>query len=138
MKRKGFALVELLIVLSIIAMMFFIVASNYDVWKNNVKVKEAAYQLASDLDRQRTHSKRFNNEHKFVLANDGKSYTLNGKQKIVTEGITIVGPNEPLTFYPPYGIVDKPLQIFEVRLDANAAIETGVRVVGIVGKVIVE
>lgn len=135
---KGFSLVESLIVLAVIGTLLAVMMPNYQNWRERTRLKEATTQFASDLDKQRSETKRLNTQHQMSLASDGKSYTLTGVTKLVPEGITITGSGVPVIFNPPYGTVTLPLNSFTVSLDYKQAISMTVRVIGIVGKVILE
>jgi prepilin-type N-terminal cleavage/methylation domain-containing protein len=138
MTRRGFGLIESLIVISVVGILLTILVPNFQRWRATTAVKEAATQFASDLDKQRSESKKLNVQRQVVMASDGKSYSLNGVSKPMPEGLTLTGSTTPVSFNPPYGTVTTPVQSFSIKLDSRPDIETQVRVVGIVGKVILE
>jgi len=148
LKRSGFTLLEILVVLAVVGVLLGLATPSYLRWRANSITNEAALQFASDIERTRTEAKRRNTRMRIELASGtaAKGYlridlTSGARTSIsLPRGVRLerLGESMGATFFPPYGTTDAPLRSFAVRWHNDAAITRTIRVVGVTGKVIVQ
>jgi type IV pilus assembly protein PilA len=117
--KLGFSLVEMLIVLAVLGILMGIGTPSYFRWRASTAVRQAAVQLAQDIDGQRSEARRSNSATTVVVSSN--SYSLGAVSKSVPAQVTLqADSSSPISFEPPYGTTST------------------VRVVGVTGKVIVQ
>lgn len=141
MDKRGFSLLELLIVCAIIGILSAVAATNFTDATRRARVSEASAQLVADLQRARSSSQRFNQNSSLRIAStSATSYTLTiGTQTPITRTLPAntrvsVG-NAPLTltYRAPFGEMDISNPVLTVRTEG--AKSRDVRVLGVTGKV---
>lgn len=141
LKRKGFSLIEALLVLAVLGIILAIGTPNYLRWRASTAVKQAAAQLAQDLDKQRSEARRINQDRQLSFSVDANTYTANGVTKSLPSGVALQSASDTsLRFLAPHGTTttDKALRSYTLSWTNNGEIQRTVRVVGITGKVIVQ
>jgi len=140
--KQGFTLLELLIVTAIVGVIFAGSLGHYQNFRIRSLVQESAQQIATDLEKERFASQRFNEERGLVVdTNNPYQYELNGVTKYLPSGIelTKAGRSKSVTFYPPYGTTGASERTFLIswknRPDRYYRF---IRVVGVTGKVIIQ
>lgn len=140
MNRKGFSLIELLLVIAIIGIISAVVAPTFIRARDRARVSEVASQLVADLERARSSSRRSNKDAAVAWTN-GSGYTLTSNGQTFTRtfpsGVTVTMPNaSPITYKAPLGertAVD-PLE-FTVGRTGKTDVSETVAVLGVTGKV---
>jgi len=139
---SGFTLLELLIVTAIVGVVIAGSLGQYQNFRIRSIVQEAAQQIATDLEKERFASQRFNEERGLVVdTNNPYQYSLNGITKYLPSGIelTKAGRSKSVTFYPPYGTTGASERTFLVSWkNRPERYYRFVRVVGVTGKVIIQ
>ncbi len=166
MRRQGFTLIEVLIVIAIIGILAAIGIVNLSRWRATSAVMEGAQQFAQAVSKTRTEAKRTNACRQISLA----AYTDSNTQYQVKEysgaecstatgtvpptrtytmppGTRLVRTNSTgavsttavlISFRPPYGTTDSSPDNFEVRWTANTDIRRTLRITSIFGKVVIK
>lgn len=135
--RQGFSMIEIVIVLAVLAILIAIATPNYQRWRANVQVQQMAQQLAQDISQQRSEARRTNTSKALTVATN--QYSLNGRTVTMPSTISLTPDTlAALTFAPPYGSSSSPLRTFTLTWKSNSTIERKVRVVGVMGKVIIQ
>jgi prepilin-type N-terminal cleavage/methylation domain-containing protein len=136
--RRGFSMIEIIVVMAILTILMSIAMPNYRRWRANVQVRQAAEQLAQDINKQRSEARRTNSTR--TISFGSNSYTLNGSTYAMPSTIVFepVDSTTDLSFQSPYGTSTEPLRTFKIRWANDSSIEHTVRVVGVMGKVIIQ
>jgi type IV pilus assembly protein PilA len=135
--RRGFTMIEIIIVLAVLAILLAIATPNYQRWRASVQVQQMAQQLAQDISKQRSEARRTNTSKTLTVASN--QYSLNGNTITMPSTISLTpDASTSLTFAPPYGSSGSPLRTFTLTWKSNTSIERKVRVVGVMGKVIIQ
>lgn len=143
--RRGFSLLEVLIVLGVLGVLLALVAPNYFRWRIQAHLDETARSLAWTLQQARAEAKRSNSSRCVkVFQNGWASGTdcsdLNTPSTTLKEiAISTNYANTPpltIVFHPPYGTTDAPLKKFTLT-HPRTQLQRSVHVVGVIGKVIV-
>ncbi len=79
LNKKGFSLVELLIALTIATILMAVAVPLFSQWSDNLKYKEAAWGISSQLRLARQMAVSNNNEY-------GVAFKVGGKQYVLTQG----------------------------------------------------
>lgn len=143
--KKGFSLLEILIVLAVLGVLLALATPNYLRWRTQAQLEEAARSLAWTFQQARAEAKRTNSSRCVKVFQNGwasgaSCSDLNGPSATLT-GIAIstnYANTPPLTvvFHPPYGTTDAPLKKFTLT-HQRTQLQRSVHVIGVVGKVIV-
>ncbi len=138
--RQGLSLTETLLLLAVIGILIGFATPNFLRWRAATTVKQAAVQLATDIDNERTTVRRTNVASTVLLNAGTDSYTIDGVSKTLPSNVDLQTSTATLTFEPPYGTTDTTtnLRSFTVSWQNDNSITRVVRVVGITGKVIVQ
>lgn len=150
--KSGYSLLEVLIVLAIIGGLAGIGVMNYVGWRNNSVVRDAATQIAQDIERVRSDAKRLNTTRQLFAASgnsyqirDGNNTVLStrslpaGAQIAQVAQDTSAQASISLAFTAPYGTQSTAASWYDivVRSVSNASTTRTVRVIGPLGKVII-
>ena len=140
MDKRGFSLLELLIVCAIIGILGAVAARTFTDATRRARVNEASAQLAADLQRARSSSQRFNQNSSLTIATtSATSYTLTIGAQITTRTlppntqVTVKSAPLILTYKAPFGEMGASNPILTVRTEG--AKTRDVRVLGVTGKV---
>lgn len=141
-RNTGFSLLELLVVIAILGIIVSASLGSYQDFRIRSVIREAAQQVAADINKERFSSERFNEERTMVVdLKNPNQYILTGVSKSLPQGIelTKAGRSKSVTFYPPYGTTGASERTFLVTW-ANRPEQyyKFVRVVGVTGKVIIQ
>ncbi len=141
-KSYGFSLLELLIVTAIISVLLVGSLGYYQNFRIHSLVNEAAQKVASDLEKERFESERFNEERTLSIdSNTPEQYLANGVTQYLPNGIALTkaGRSKSVTFYPPYGTTSASERSFLVSWkNQPERYYKYIRVVGVTGKVIIQ
>ena len=141
-QNLGFSLLELLIVVAIIGVVSAGSIGHYQNFRIQSIIREATQQVATDIEKERFASERFNEERGLVVdLNNPNQYILNGITKYLPKGIelTKAGRSKSVTFYPPYGTTGASERTFLVAWkNKPERYYRFIRVVGVTGKVIIQ
>ena len=141
MDKRGFSLLELLIVCAIIGILGAVATTTFTAATRRARVNEASAQLAADLQRARSSAQRYNQNSSLNIATtSATSYTLTiGAQAPITRTlppntqVTVKTAPLIMTYTAPFGEMDISNPILTVRTDG--AKSRDVRVLGVTGKV---
>lgn len=141
--RAAFTLLEVLVVLTILAILLALGVPSYARWRASLTVQEAAQQFARDIDRTRTEAKRYNDTRTIAIPPEGgTSYTRSGSSILLPPGTRIaLAPdftNAAIAFFPPYGTADILAHQFEVSSTTYPSITRTVRVTSLFGQVVIK
>ena len=139
---QGFSLLELLIVVAIFGVVIAGSLGHYQNFRIQSLIRESSQQVATDLEKERFASERFNEERGLVVdLNNPNGYILNGVTKYLPKGVemTKAGRSKSVTFYPPYGTTGAAERTFLISWSNRPErYYRFVRVVGVTGKVIIQ
>lgn len=140
MRRNGFTLLEVLVVIAILGILMGIVFSTLSASRARALVRDTAQKIGSDLSRARSSSQRRSQDSSLTLAGDGRSYTLSLSGTTTTQtlpdGITVqsIGSSPTvITYKAPFGELGSSSgSIWQVSRN-NTSIY--IKVIGVTGKV---
>lgn len=144
---SGFTLIELLVVILIIALLATVVVGGISKQIMNSRLKEAASQVAGDIERMRSGAIRTSQDSSMTIAPDGKTYTVSvggvSQQAALPDGVVLQinysGNNTTVNitkfgYSAPYGTVSA--MDLKIKLTApNTNYESGFGLMGVTGKV---
>lgn len=141
-RASGVTLVEMLIVLAIIGVICTIGYVNMRSWVLSNRVREAASQVTTDLERLRSNAWKTSADRTLTLGTGGTSYTLNlnGVPSSVTlphgaRMALVNGSGSVLTYTAPYGEYQATSRTITVTVPGASKTAT-LYIVGVTGKVI--
>ena len=137
-RSGGFSILELLVVLAVVGILFAIATPSYLAWQVRTSTREAAVQLARSIDRARIDTKRTGVSitvsatelDPFVFVVDGTDQSL--------PSLVEVTSTSSVSFNPPYGTQEEAEVEFRIVSTRDASVGRTVRVVGVLGKVVIE
>lgn len=136
MRAIGLTLLETLVALGVLTLLLGLGGFFWQGLRQEMQLREAAAQLATDLNRARAEARR-RSEAWEVRISSGSEYWLGPQGSLsnrqLPHGARIVGSGT-FTFSAPYGLLDVPDRSFQVELNGRRA---WVNVVGVTGKVVV-
>lgn len=145
MRRRGFTLVELLMVVAIIGIITLIATFLFTRLSDRSRVRQGATELAAALRQARSDAQRYNQNVVFTLTNSTTytvvrgTTTLTYKAPTATQ-IAIVATGVPttVTYLAPYGEVSftGAAPAYRVSVSSSGALPAVVGVVGVTGKVV--
>lgn len=137
--RRGFSMIEILVVLAVLGILIAIATPNYRRWQAEVQVRQVTEQFVQEINKQRSEAKRTNTNRSISF--EANAYTPNGGTTITMPSTIVFQPQDStasLSFQSPYGTSNEPLRTFKIRWANDPSIERTVRVVGVMAKVIVQ
>ena len=145
MKRAGFTLLEILVVLAIIAIIAGIFATSLIRNIRAAELREAATNVASDLRRARSLAQRGSVDQVISWGpGEVKSYLVSGKETHLLNNVRVSCHSgcgsavSSLTYQAPFGELSRPQgYVFRFTSPMNGITPVDVKVVGVTGKVIV-
>jgi prepilin-type N-terminal cleavage/methylation domain-containing protein len=134
--KKGFTLLELLIVLAILAVLLGIAVNNYQRYRSRLELEQAQQVFVQTLNRARSDAKRLSQNQTITWT--GELLTIGEREVVLSEssGVTLVkitGANT-LTYTAPYGRVAS-VGEYEFELQGRGDLTSKVYVYGVTGKV---
>ena len=145
--KRGFSLLELLIVLAILGLLLGLGFPSFLRWRAQAELDEAARALAQAFQYARAEAKRANAERCVRVWREGfaigancdtlSASTHRFSQVEVSESNYSSFPHLDVTFKPPYGTTDAPLKKFTLRHTRYSQLTRNVHVIGVIGKVVV-
>ena len=145
--KRGFSLLELLIVLAILGLLLGLGVPSYLRWRAQAELDEAARALAQAFQYARAEAKRANAERCVRVWREGfaigancdtlSASTHRFSQVEVSESNYSSFPPLDVTFKPPYGTTDAPLKKFTLQHTRYSQLTRNVHVIGVIGKVVV-
>jgi type IV pilus assembly protein PilA len=135
--KKGFTLIEILIVLAVVGILLAIGSINLVAYQRRLNIEQATTQVATDLSRARMDARRTNQTIEFIANEDQATYEYGpvGDRRTVNlpEGISFVaGLN--VSFNPPYGVLNLPNSFLQMSgYDQTRQ----VNLIGVMGKVVI-
>jgi type II secretion system protein H len=82
---KGFTIIEMMIVLAIIGVILTVAAPNFNAYRQNTNLKEAARDISSDISLYRQRAVAENRGYRINFSASANSYTI--QQETVTNGV---------------------------------------------------
>ena len=146
--KRGFSLLEFLIVLGILGFLLGLTVPNYLRWRAQAQLDEAARSLAWAFQQARAEAKRTNSSRCMKVFTSPKVGWASGTNcdnlsspTFTLSGVTITTNHSStpviITFYPPYGTTDAPLKKFTLKHERYTDLTRSVHVIGVTAKVVV-
>ena len=147
--RRGFSLLEFLIVLGILGFLLALATPNYLRWRAQAQLDEAARSLAWTLQQARADAKRTNATRSVRVYTSPPGWAVGNNCASLSpseptfklSGLTLITNYSPtpvdVVFTPPYGTTDAPLKKFTLKHARYADLTRSVHVIGVTGKVVV-
>lgn len=132
--RRGLSLLELLIVLAVFGILAAIGVVALLHYRDTVALKQAAAQVATDLEHARSLARRTSVSQEFSAADGAHTYTISGQTYTLPPGVTFAEGQEHISFTAPYGTTSASPKSLELQ---NRGGKIHVNVLGIGGKVVV-
>ena len=82
---KGFTIIEMMIVIAIIGVILTVAAPNFNAYRQNTNLKEAARDISSDISLYRQRAVTENRGYKITFSAAANTYTI--QQETVTNGV---------------------------------------------------
>jgi prepilin-type N-terminal cleavage/methylation domain-containing protein len=142
MRRAGFTLLEILIVLAVLGIVFSIGFVNLRGWVLSNSLQEGASQVGADLERLRSSAWRNNTDGILRVGAGGSSYTLilSGSSSVQTlpSGVSVsAGSTGDITYTAPYGeLGEATSRELTLNVAGDSSRELKLYLVGVTGKVI--
>lgn len=145
--KRGFSLLEFLIVLGILGLLLTLTTPTYLRWRAQAQLDEATRSLAWAFQQARAEAKRtnatrcvkvFSNPAGWAVGQDCASLSQ-PTQTLPNLNISTNHPSFPVSvpFTPPYGTTDAPLKKFTLSHTRYPNLTRSVHVIGVIGKVVV-
>lgn len=146
MRRGGFTLLEVLVVIGVLGILLAVGVPSYLNWLASVQVQGAAVSLAQQIHRVRTEVKRAalptaGTQPQLQVATTSGSGTFTAGGRTVTLDGATIQTTGTLTFQAPYGtlaLTSSLPQTFTLRSTRNTSKTRTVRVISVLGKVVVQ
>lgn len=141
MRRAGFTLLEVLIVLAVLGIVFAIGFVNLRGWVLGNALREGASQVGADLERLRSNAWRHNTDGRMVIGSGGSTYilVLSGSSTVQTlpGGVTLSADNAgDIQYNAPYGELSEATPRTLTLSVAGLERDEKLYLVGVTGKVI--
>lgn len=135
--RQGFSIIEVLLVIALIGILVALATPTYRAWQDRATTREAAVQLARAVDRARIDAKRTGAPVTLSTTAAAGAFVIEGVSSALP-AIVELASTSSVTFVPPFGTQGESEVVFVVRSRRDATVEQTVRVVGVLGKVVIE
>ncbi len=137
---QGFTLIEVLIVLAVLGIVLAIAGNSLLGYLQSQQMREAAQQVAGDLERVRSGAMRYNRDATFeIISATSYRMTVNGVAQTITlpdsAQITSTPANATLTYSAPYSELSSAQATIVVKRTGSTK-QTTLRTVGVTGKVV--
>ncbi|GHG24280.1 hypothetical protein CBQ26_11490 [Deinococcus indicus] len=137
---QGFTLIEVLIVMAVLGIVLAIAGNSLLGYLQSQQMREAARQVAGDLERVRSGAMRYNRDATFeIISSTSYRMTVNGASETVTlpdsAQITSTPANATLTYSAPYSELSSAQATIVVKRTGSTK-QTTLRTVGVTGKVV--
>ncbi|MBX8464251.1 prepilin-type N-terminal cleavage/methylation domain-containing protein [Deinococcus sp. RIT780] len=137
---QGFTLIEVLIVMAVLGIVLAIAGNSLLGYLQSQQMREAAQQVAGDLERVRSGAMRYNRDATFeIISSTSYRMTVNGASETVTlpdsAQITSTPANAILTYSAPYSELSSAQATIVVKRTGSTK-QTTLRTVGVTGKVV--
>ncbi|MFN4250782.1 Tfp pilus assembly protein FimT/FimU [Deinococcus sp.] len=137
---QGFTLIEVLIVMAVLGIVLAIAGNSLLGYLQSQQMREAARQVAGDLERVRSGAMRYNTEATFeIISSTSYRMKVNGASETVTlpasTQITSTPANAKLTYSAPYSELTSAQATIVVKRTGSTK-QTTLRTVGVTGKVV--
>ncbi|KIQ55112.1 pilus assembly FimT family protein [Meiothermus taiwanensis] len=143
--QKGISLLELLIGLAVLGILLGVGFVSLSAYRQSLVIREAATQVATELQRIRQQARRQSLNFSFQAAEGGNTYKVGPTRELALQAGKPLPPGVifqhvpagggRVTFLAPYGVVDAANRTFTLRGPGNRVLN--VHVVGSTGKVVV-
>ncbi|WP_145975219.1 type II secretion system protein [Deinococcus gobiensis] len=143
--QEAFTLLEILVVLSVIAILMVILSWGIIRSIRSAELREAASQVATDLRRARSQSQRGSADVVLVLpgSSGNTSYKVDTVNKTLPGNVQLIfkgssgGATTNVTYQAPYGELSGAVgSVYTVRSPMSGIGDLEIRIVGVTGKVI--
>ncbi|WP_018110344.1 GspH/FimT family pseudopilin [Thermus igniterrae] len=143
--KRGFSLLEVVIVLVILGLLLVLGISNFLRWRAQAELEEAARSLAQAFQYARAEAKRTNSSRCVKVWPEGWASgqdcgTLSNPTRRF-QGAQVSASNYTLPasvqFNPPHGTTDAPLKKFTLQHSRYPSLQRNVNVIGVIGKAVV-
>lgn len=139
MKRKGFTLLEMLIVLGVIAILFTITFLSLLNFRQQQALRDAATQVTSALNEARSTSRRSSGDWQFVVSTGNAaqySYGPTGtlQNRVLPNGAVFASAVN-VTYTAPNGEINNPNTSFILK--GQGGKQVSINLIGVLGKVVV-
>lgn len=137
---QGFTLIEVLIVMAVLGIVLAIAGNSLLGYLQSQQMREAARQVAGDLERVRSGAMRYNRDATFeIISSTSYRMTVNGVAQTITlpdsAQITSTPANATLTYSAPYSELSSAQATIVVKRTGSTK-QTTLRTVGVTGKVV--
>lgn len=137
---QGFTLIEVLIVMAVLGIVLAIAGNSLLGYLQSQQMREAARQVAGDLERVRSGAMRYNRDATFeIISSTTYKMTVNGASQTVTLPsstlLTSTPANAKLTYSAPYSELSSAQATIVVKRVGSTK-QTTLRTVGVTGKVV--
>lgn len=141
MRRAGFTMLEVLIVLVVLGIVFAIGFVNLRSWVQSNTLREGASQVGADLERLRSSAWRTNSDGRMIIGSGGSTYTLvlSGSSTVQTlpSGVSLsAGSTTEVQYNAPYGELNDAVSNTLTLSMAGYGSSEKLYLVGVTGKVI--
>lgn len=140
MKRQAFTLLELLMVISILAVLLSIAFISLGRWRANLELQQATQVFMMELDRARSDARRTSANQQITWTADSLTIVSGGSSRNVrfseagSVKLSAASGGSSLTYRAPYGSLG--IGNYEFRLSGRFKQEMLVYVYGVTGKVV--
>ncbi|WP_342770219.1 prepilin-type N-terminal cleavage/methylation domain-containing protein, partial [Meiothermus luteus] len=138
---KGLSLLELVVVVAVLGVLLGVGFVSLQSYRQNLAIREAALQVATELMNIRQQARRLSLDHVFEARQGGSTYQVGPAGALMERSLPagVVFQRVPaggrVTFYAPYGRVSAANSTYELQGPGARVLQ--VNIVGSTGKVVV-